>query len=37
MEQFVEVTGRAAPLMQINIDTDQIIPGRYHGGTDAKA
>lgn len=36
MEQFVEVTGRAAPLMQINIDTDQIIPARYLGGTDAK-
>jgi 3-isopropylmalate/(R)-2-methylmalate dehydratase small subunit len=36
MEQFVAVTGRAAPLMQINIDTDQIIPARYLGGTDAK-
>ena len=36
MEAFVVVTGRAAPLMQINIDTDQIIPARYLGGTDAK-
>jgi 3-isopropylmalate/(R)-2-methylmalate dehydratase small subunit len=36
MEAFVVVIGRAAPLMQINIDTDQIIPARYLGGTDAK-
>lgn len=36
MEAFVKLTGRAAPLMQINIDTDQIIPARYLGGTDAK-
>jgi 3-isopropylmalate/(R)-2-methylmalate dehydratase small subunit len=28
MEQLVEVTGIAAPLLRINIDTDQIIPGR---------
>lgn len=28
MEQFVRVTGIAAPILQINIDTDQIIPGR---------
>ena len=27
MEQFVRVTGIAAPLLRINIDTDQIIPG----------
>ena len=36
MESFVSVTGVAAPMMQINIDTDQIIPARYLGGTDAK-
>ena len=36
MEQFVSVCGVAAPLMQINIDTDQIIPALYLGGTDAK-
>lgn len=36
MEQFISVTGIAAPLMQINIDTDQIIPALYLGGTDAK-
>ena len=28
MEQFVKVTGIAVPLLRINIDTDQIIPGR---------
>jgi 3-isopropylmalate/(R)-2-methylmalate dehydratase small subunit len=28
MEQFVRVTGIAAPLLRMNIDTDQIIPGR---------
>jgi len=36
MEKFERVTGVAAPLMQINIDTDQIIPALYLGGTDAK-
>ena len=36
MEQFVSVRGIAAPLMQINNDTDQIIPARYLGGTDAQ-
>ena len=36
METFMSVTGVAAPMMQINIDTDQIIPARYLGGTDAK-
>lgn len=36
METFKFVTGVAAPMMQINIDTDQIIPTRYLGGTDAK-
>ncbi|MSQ57689.1 MAG: 3-isopropylmalate dehydratase small subunit [Limnohabitans sp.] len=36
MESFISVTGIAAPMMQINIDTDQIIPTRYLGGTDAK-
>lgn len=29
MEKFVRITGIAAPLMQINIDTDQIIPARF--------
>ena len=36
METFTQVCGVAAPMMQINIDTDQIIPARYLGGTDAK-
>lgn len=36
METFVSVTGIAAAMLQINIDTDQIIPARYLGGTDAK-
>ena len=27
MESFVRITGIAAPLLRINIDTDQIIPG----------
>jgi 3-isopropylmalate/(R)-2-methylmalate dehydratase small subunit len=36
METFQSVSGIAAPMMQINIDTDQIIPARYLGGTDAK-
>lgn len=29
MEQLVAVTGVAAPLMRINVDTDQIIPARF--------
>jgi 3-isopropylmalate/(R)-2-methylmalate dehydratase small subunit len=29
MEQFVRVKGIAAPVMRINIDTDQIIPARF--------
>lgn len=29
MEQFVRITAIAAPMMQINIDTDQIIPARF--------
>jgi 3-isopropylmalate/(R)-2-methylmalate dehydratase small subunit len=29
MEKFSRTTGFAAPLMQINIDTDQIIPSRF--------
>jgi len=29
MEQFVRLTGIAAPLLRINIDTDQIIPARF--------
>ncbi|GAB2895788.1 3-isopropylmalate dehydratase small subunit [Paralcaligenes ginsengisoli] len=36
MEALTSVTGVAAPLMQINIDTDQIIPTTFLGGTDAK-
>lgn len=28
MERFVRVSGIAAPLLRINVDTDQIIPGR---------
>ncbi len=36
METFNSVTGVAAAMMQINIDTDQMIPARYLGGTDAK-
>jgi 3-isopropylmalate/(R)-2-methylmalate dehydratase small subunit len=36
MEALVRVTGVAAPLLQINIDTDQIIPALFLGGTDAK-
>jgi 3-isopropylmalate/(R)-2-methylmalate dehydratase small subunit len=29
MEQLVTVTGVAAPILRINIDTDQIIPARF--------
>jgi 3-isopropylmalate/(R)-2-methylmalate dehydratase small subunit len=29
MESFVRLTGIAAPLLQANIDTDQIIPTRF--------
>ena len=29
MEQLDRVSGFAAPLMQVNIDTDQIIPSRF--------
>ncbi|MCC7272427.1 MAG: 3-isopropylmalate dehydratase small subunit [Alphaproteobacteria bacterium] len=29
MEQFVRVSGIAAPLLRINVDTDQIIPARF--------
>jgi 3-isopropylmalate/(R)-2-methylmalate dehydratase small subunit len=29
MEKFSSTTGFGAPLMQINIDTDQIIPSRF--------
>jgi 3-isopropylmalate/(R)-2-methylmalate dehydratase small subunit len=36
MEAFQRVTGIAAPMMRINIDTDQIIPALFLGGTDAK-
>lgn len=36
MESLKKVTGIAAPFMRINIDTDQIIPALFLGGTDAK-
>ncbi|HUP98273.1 MAG TPA: 3-isopropylmalate dehydratase small subunit [Usitatibacter sp.] len=36
MEAFSRVTGIAAPLMRANVDTDQIIPALFLGGTDAK-
>lgn len=36
MESFRSVTGIAAPMLRINIDTDQIIPALFLGGTDAK-
>ncbi|MBU6190396.1 MAG: 3-isopropylmalate dehydratase small subunit [Betaproteobacteria bacterium] len=35
MEAFRSVTGVAAAMLVINIDTDQIIPARYMGGPDA--
>ena len=35
-KRFRNVTGIAAPMMRINIDTDQIIPTLFLGGTDAK-
>jgi 3-isopropylmalate/(R)-2-methylmalate dehydratase small subunit len=35
MEAFRSVTGIAAAMLVINIDTDQIIPARYMGGPDA--
>lgn len=36
MEALQQVTGVAAPLLRIDIDTDQIIPTIFLGGTDAK-
>ena len=36
MESLTKVTGIAAPLMRANVDTDQIIPTLFLGGTDAK-
>lgn len=36
MEALQQVTGVAAPLLRINVDTDQIIPTIFLGGTDAK-
>ncbi len=36
MESLQKVTGVAAPMMRINIDTDQIIPTLFLGGIDAK-
>jgi 3-isopropylmalate/(R)-2-methylmalate dehydratase small subunit len=35
MEPLQTVSGVAAPLMRINIDTDQIIPTLFLGGIDA--
>lgn len=35
MEAMQSVTGTAAAMLLINIDTDQIIPARYMGGPDA--
>jgi 3-isopropylmalate/(R)-2-methylmalate dehydratase small subunit len=36
MEAFQRITAIAAPLMRANVDTDQIIPALFLGGTDAK-
>ena len=36
MDALRQVTGIAAPMLRINIDTDQIIPTLFLGGTDAK-
>lgn len=36
MESLRRVTGIAAPMLRINVDTDQIIPALFLGGTDAK-
>jgi 3-isopropylmalate/(R)-2-methylmalate dehydratase small subunit len=36
MEALRTVTGVAAPLLRINVDTDQILPALFLGGTDAK-
>lgn len=36
MEALRSVTGIAAPMLRINIDTDQMIPTLFLGGTDAK-
>ena len=36
MESFQRITAIAAPLMRMNVDTDQIIPTLFLGGTDAK-
>ena len=36
MEALKSVTGVAAPMMRINVDTDQMIPTMFLGGTDAK-
>lgn len=36
MESLRKVTGVAAPMLRINVDTDQIIPALFLGGTDAK-
>jgi 3-isopropylmalate/(R)-2-methylmalate dehydratase small subunit len=36
MEALRKVRGIAAPMLRINIDTDQIIPTLFLGGTDAR-
>lgn len=35
MEALRKVSGVAAPMLRINVDTDQIIPTLFLGGTDA--
>lgn len=36
MEALRSVSGIAAPMLRINIDTDQMLPTIFLGGTDAK-
>lgn len=36
MEAVTRVSGVAAPMLLINVDTDQMIPTTFLGGTDAK-
>ena len=32
MDAFTRLTGIAAPMDQINVDTDQLTPARFIGG-----